>query len=177
MKDVRPKVKKLLENLPVPKWDPKRIFVNFPRGEAPDIPFCHYNTLKTIFFKGAKFEILQFRSSDYGEIKCILRITIDGIMYHVSTCPQWGEELLYEIFFCKCNDLPVEVELHYMVKNPHEPFNFNVTNKVEIHYEYRSDHQDYLETKDSDVVEFFQNMINLCREFYLANRSELDRML
>lgn len=178
MKDVRPKIKQLIRNFPVPAWDPNRHCIDLPRGNAPDIPFCHYTPLKTFFHRGNKFEVLDFKYDYSGtHLEPILRITIDGVMYHVATCSQWGEELLYEIFFCKCSDLPNEMELQYTVKEPHEIFDISVTGTVEIHHEYRSDHQKHLDTKDSDVIEFFQNLINLCRDFYLANKAELDSML
>jgi len=177
MKDVRPKIKKLLTNFSAPKWDPYRTFVSLPRRDAPDIPFCHYQHLKTMIFKGIKFEVLEFKNSVFGGIECILRITIDGILYHVSTYPQSGNELLYTIYFCKCDDLPDEIRLQYTEKNPRGFFNVSVTDAVEIHYEYRSDNQEHLDTDDPEVIEFFQYMLNLCRDFYLGNRPELDAML
>lgn len=175
MKDVRPKIKHLIKDFPLPPLDPHRVCVNLPRGEAPDIPFCHYTPIKTLFFKGNKFEILKFER--YYGIHAIFRITIDGIMYHLATCPQSGNEVLYCIYFCKCYDLPNEMQLQYDVEKRHEIFDATVTGIVTIHHEYRGDHQKHLETTDSEVREFFQNILNLCRDFYLANKTELDRML
>ena len=177
MKDVRPRLKKLLENFPAPKWDPNRTFWNYPRGNAPDIPFCHYTPKNVIYYNGVKFEVLKFAFARSGEIDCILRFTVDGVMYHLATCPQPGGELLYEFFFCKCEDLPEEIELRYEVEKPKKLFDVSVSGKITVCYEYRSDHQQHLETSDPEVVEFLQSMLDLCKDFYLANRVDLDSML
>jgi hypothetical protein len=167
-------MKKLTANFPLPKEDPFKVFAKYPGDSGPTIPFGHYRVQRTYYEQGCTIDVLEFKRDEYRQIESILRITANGIIYHLTSLSQWGREMLYSLYFCRDSVLPYQLRVDYTDTHPKEPFDVNLRGeKFEIAHEYRNDHQPNLPTRDSDVGAFFQEILNVAKNFYLNHRAEL----